>query len=121
MKSALIAIAGAVIGGTLGHFAFGWILSKGYYGMILPGGLLGLGAGFGKTRSVWFAIGFGLAAVCLGLFTEWRYLPWVKDASLGHFLRHVTDLSPVTLLMIAAGGILGFWIPFRNVERPARQ
>jgi hypothetical protein len=117
MKSTLIAIAGAVIGGIVGHFVFGWILTKGYYGMILPGGLLGLGAGFGKTRSVWLAVAFGVAAVCLGFFTEWRYRPWQKDESLGYFLRHISDLDLVTLGMIAAGGALGFWVPFRRVER----
>ncbi len=116
MKSALIAVAGAVIGGALGHFAVGWIARHGYYGMIVPGGLLGFGAAFGRSNSRWLAVAFGLAAVCLGLFTEWRFFPWRKDESLGYFLAHIPDLSPVTLLMIAAGGALGFWVPFRQAD-----
>ena len=121
MKSTLLAIAGAVIGGTLGYFAFAWVLTKGFYGLILPGGLLGLGAGIGRTQSKWLAAVFGVSAVCLGLFSEWKFFPFKKDESLGFFLRHVTDLSPVTLLMIAVGGALGFWVPFRNVEPPERR
>jgi hypothetical protein len=27
------------------------------------------------------------------------------------------DLLPATLLMIAAGGFIGFWVPFRRLER----
>src|SRR5262249_21006559 len=95
MKSTLIAIAGAAVGGILGYFAFSWILSKGFYGMILPGGLLGIGAGLGKTRSKWLALAFGAAAICLGLYTEWRFFPLKKDGSLGYFLAHLTELSPV--------------------------
>ncbi|MGE5194119.1 MAG: hypothetical protein ACM3U2_16610 [Deltaproteobacteria bacterium] len=120
MKSTLLAIVGAVVGGALGHIAFSWLVTKGFYGMILPGGLLGIGAGIGKVQSKWLALTFGLAALCLGLFTEWRYFPSPKDESLGHFLRHVTDRGTVTLLMIAAGGVLGFWVPYRRAEEPKK-
>jgi hypothetical protein len=117
MKSTLISIAGAVIGGTLGYFAFFWILAQGYYGIILPGGLLGIGAGLGKPRSVWLAAAFGLAALGLGLFTEWQYRPFRENDGFVFFMTHLTDKPLFKLLMIAAGGALGFWIPFRRVER----
>jgi hypothetical protein len=118
MKQTLLAITGAVLGGILGYNAFFWVYSQGFYGMIIPGGLLGLGASFGKTRSIWAAVGFGLAALALGLFTEWKYRPFIKDDGFLYFLLHVTDKSTVTLLMIAAGGVLGFWVPFRRVDPP---
>src|SRR5947207_107095 len=116
MKQNLLSLAGAALGGTLGFFAFFWVYSQGYYGMILPGGLLGIGAGFGKSRSIWLAVACGIAALALGLFTEWRYAPFRKDPSLAFFMMHVTDKDWVTLLMIAAGGVLGFWVPYRGVD-----
>jgi hypothetical protein len=118
MKQTLLAIAGAAIGGTLGYHAFFWVYSQGFYGMIIPGGLLGLGASIGKIRSIWLAVVFGLAALALGLFTEWKYRPFVKDDGLVYFLLHVTDKSMVTLLMIAVGAALGFWVPFRRIDPP---
>jgi len=116
MKQTLIALVGAAAGGALGFFAFFWIRRQGFYGMILPGGLLALGASIGQVRSVWLALVFGLAALGMGLFTEWRYRPWEHDDSLSYFLLHVHKLQPVTLLMIAAGGFLGFWVPYRRME-----
>ena len=123
MKHSLLAITGAVVGGTLGYFAFFWVVSQGFYGLIIPDGLLGLGAAIGKTRSTALAVAFGLAALALGLFTEWRYAPFQKDDGFAYFLWHVPDLNPITLLMIAAGGGLGFWVPFRRSEpqnRPSK-
>jgi hypothetical protein len=120
MKDTLLAITGAVVGGILGFFAFGWVLSQGFYGLILPGGLLGLGAAIGRPRSIALAVAFGLAALALGLFTEWWYFPFKKDEGFAYFLMHIPQLKPLTLLMIAAGGVLGFWVPFRRSEPPHR-
>ncbi|MCX5644694.1 MAG: hypothetical protein NTZ17_08405 [Phycisphaerae bacterium] len=50
----------------------------------------------------------------MGLFTEWRYEPFVADASLGYFVSHVHQLQPITLLMLGAGTLIGFWVPFRR-------
>ena len=119
MKQTIIALVGAAAGGTLGFFAFFWIRRQGFYGMILPGGLLGLGASVGQVRSIWLAMFLGLAALGLGLFTEWRHAPW-DDDSLSYFLLHVHQLQPITLLMIGAGGLLGFWVPYRRMEAPPR-
>ncbi len=120
MKQTLLVTLGAVVGGALGYFGFFWIAGQGFYAMVLPGGLLGIGAGLAKNRSLLLAIGCGLVALALGLFTEWRFRPFVKDDSLGYFLMHVWDLTPITLLMIVAGGFVGFWMPFRRIERIKR-
>ena len=116
MKQLLISIGGAIIGGTLGCFGFHWLVEQGFYGLILPGGLLGIGASFGKTRSIWLPVACAIAALALGLLAEWRDFPFVKDESFGYFVRHVTDLKPITLIMIVAGAALGFWMPYRHVE-----
>ncbi|MSR58357.1 MAG: hypothetical protein EXS05_11885 [Planctomycetaceae bacterium] len=120
MKQTLIVIAGALLGAVLGYHAFFWIAFQGYYALALPGGLLGLGAGFGRNRSLAVAVGCGLAALALGLFTEWRFAPFQADESCGFFLRNLTDLKPITLLMIVLGAGIGFWIPFRRIEQPDR-
>jgi hypothetical protein len=118
MKNALLVLGGAAIGGVLGYFVFFWIANQGLYGMIIPGGLLGLGAGIAKNRSIIIAIVCGALAVGLGLFTEWQFAPFKKDDSLGYFLAHIHELKPITMIMIAVGAAIAFWIPFRRIERP---
>jgi hypothetical protein len=117
MKSNLLSLAGAVAGGALGYFAFFWLVSQGYYGLVLPGGLLGMGAGMVRNKSVVVAILCGLMATALGVYTEWRYFPFKEDPSLKFFLTHLNDLKPLTLVMMGLGGFIGFWIPFRNKSR----
>lgn len=107
-----------MVGGVLGHFAFLWIVQQGFYALVLPGGALGIGAGYLiRQRSIPFAVASGIAALALGVFSEWRFAPFIKDSSWGYFLAHVFDLKPITLLMIAAGGAIGFWSPFRATQR----
>lgn len=115
MKQAALVLGGAVLGGLVGYFAFGWLVSQGFYGLVLPGGLIGLGAGLAPCRSRWPSVVCGVSALLLGLFTEWRFFPFKADDSFGYFLRNAHDLKPLTLLMIAAGAGIGFWVPFRRV------
>jgi hypothetical protein len=115
-KQDSLVLLGALLGGALGYAAFFWIAKQGFYGLVLPGGLLGCGAGVFKSRSRYLSVICGLAALALGLFTEWRFSPFVADASLFYFLGHVSQLKPVTLLMIAAGAAIGFWVPFRRSQ-----
>jgi hypothetical protein len=117
MKHAVLVLGGALLGGLLGFGAFVWLLGQGFYGLILPGGLLGLGAGLARNRSVWLAVVCGLLAVALGVFAQWHEFPFKKDESLGYFLLHLQDLKPLTLLMIAVGGVIGFWVPYSRIER----
>ncbi|HMP02342.1 MAG TPA: hypothetical protein PKD86_11040 [Gemmatales bacterium] len=108
------ALVGAAAGGALGYLGFFWILSQGFYALVLPGGLLGLGAGVVRTSSRWLPFLCAAAAVALGLFTEWRYRPFVADPSLGYFVAHLHHLQPVTLLLVALGGAVAFCVPFRR-------
>ncbi len=119
-KDDVLALVGAALGGVVGYFAFFWIVRQGFYGLILPGGLLGIGAGMFMPRSMITATLCGAAALGLGLFTEWQFAPFKKDDSFGFFLAHAHELKPITLLMIAAGTALGFWIPFRRHQDAIR-
>jgi hypothetical protein len=117
MKNTLINFAGAILGGVIGYFAFGWIVRQGLYAMILPGGLVGLGASIAKNRSITIPIICGAAALALGFFTEWQFFPFAKDESLSYFLAHIHHLQPISLIMIAIGGFLGFWMPYARIEK----
>lgn len=113
-KSDFLVLLGAAMGGALGYLLFFWLAGQGLYGLALPGGLLGLGAGIFKTRSKTVPVVCGLAALVLGLFTEWHYEPFVADGSLSYFLSHLYQLQAVTVLMLAAGTLIGFGVPFRR-------
>ena len=120
MKQNALVLLGATIGGLVGYAAFFWLVRQGLYGLILPGGLLGLGAGVFKTRSMAIAVICGVLALGLGLFTEWRIAPFVANDGLGYFLAHVHQLKPVTLIIIAVGALIGFWVPFRRRQEVAK-
>ncbi len=118
MKQTALVFGGAALGGVVGYFAFFWIAQQGFYGIALPGGLLGLGAGCVAGR--WPAVVCGVLALALTLFTEWKFAPFLKDESLSYFLLHIYEKAPIKLLMIAAGTAIGFWVPFRRVESDRR-
>jgi len=107
-------LLGAVVGGLIGHLLFFWVARQGFYALALPGGLLGLGAGIGRGGARWVAVACGVAALVLGLFTEWRFAPFATDPGLGYFLTHLHHLRPLTLVMIGVGAAIGFWVPFRR-------
>jgi hypothetical protein len=121
MKDNLLAIVGAIVGGAIGFKLFGWLLDQGLYGLVLPGGLLGIGAGFVKNRSIFVAIACGVAALVLSFAAEGYYHPFVADQSFGFFVSHLLDLQPATFLMIALGTWIGFWVPFRRLERKPKK
>lgn len=111
-------VLGGLVGGVVGYLLFFWVARQGYYGLILPGGLLGLGAGLGRARSIATACVCGLGALGLGLVAEWQFAPFRADHGLGYFLTHLPELKPLTLGMIAVGTAIGFWLPFRRLADP---
>ena len=116
MKQDCLVLLGAALGGLLGYVGFFWIVQQGFYGLILPGGLLGIGAGLFKGGSRYISVVCGLLALALGCFTEWRFAPFVADDSVGYFVAHMHQLKPITLIMIGAGTLIGFWVPFRRSQ-----
>ena len=120
LQSNSLAIIGAIVGGLIGYFGFFWLATHGYYGLALPGGVLGLGASIFKSKSISIPIICGLAALALGLYAEWQFAPFVIDDSLGYFLAHLYQLRPVSLLMIVVGTAIGFWCPFRQYQSAAK-
>ncbi len=120
MKNNILALIAAMIGGIAGYFGFFWITRQGFYALVVPGGLIGLGASYFKPRSIVVCVVCGLLALALGLYTEWVWRPFAKDASLGYFLANVHHLNPITLIMITAGTALGFWLPYSHRNDASR-
>ena len=114
MKSNILALIAAVLGGVAGYFGFFWIYKQGFYALVLPGGLVGIAASQFKSKSVAVCVVCGLLALAFGLFAEWKLRPFIKDDSLGYFLTHVHQRPGITLIMIVAGVALGFWLPFSH-------
>src|SRR6185436_11957336 len=104
----------ACLGGFLGYLGFVFLLERGFYALVLPGGLLGLAAGIPRSRSMIVPALCGILALGAGLLAEHRYAPFVADPSFSYFVVHAADLRPATLLLIGLGGVIGFWVPFRR-------
>ena len=121
VKDHLLVCAGAVVGGLIGFWGFVWIVGQGLYALILPGALAGLGAGVARNHSLTLAVGCGLFALSLGLVAEWKVFPFVQNDSIGYFLAHLHQLRPLTMLLIGAGGFIGFWIPFRRRQEMSKR
>jgi hypothetical protein len=118
------ALAGAVLGGVLGYYAFFWIARQGYYALALPGALLGAGCGLTSSgRSAARGAACAVAGLALGLVISWQFDHPRGDPSLLEYTRHLTDTVPVTQIMIAAGGLGAFWFgrdSLRGVGRTPR-
>ncbi len=105
----LLGLVGAAVGGALGYFVFGWILSHGFYAMIIPGTALGLGFGLAARRyRIYFGFICAVLALGLGLFTEWRHFPFSANGTFAYFLTHLQQLTPVTWIMIVVGCVFAF-------------
>ena len=100
------AILGGAVGAIVSYAIYAWLVKQGSYALAIPGAALGLGCGLTtRRRSLPTGLACGVLAVLLGLLSEWRSFPFVKDNSLGYFISHASELKPVTWVMIAAGGI----------------
>src|SRR6186997_1553607 len=109
--SNVLGLTGAAIGGVVGLYIFGWIFRQGFYGLMIPGALLGLGCGLlARHPSLARGVACGLAALALGLYTEWKFAPFKADESFGYLIAHTPELKPITLVMIAVGALIAFWL-----------
>jgi hypothetical protein len=109
LVSNLLAAVGSAVGGAIGYFLFGWIASQGFYGIMIPGGLMGFGCGLlARHKSEARGIACGLAALALGLYSEWRVFPFNRDGSLDYFIKHLDDLQTLTWIMIVVGSVIAY-------------
>jgi hypothetical protein len=103
-------IIGAAVGAFVGYFVFRWLVQARLYGIMVPGLLLGLGAGLAaRGPSQGLGILCGLAAVVVTVFDEWSVFPFVKDRSFGFFVAHVHELPPIKLALMGLGAVAAYW------------
>jgi hypothetical protein len=105
-----LGLIGAVVGGSVGYFVFFLLAEHGLYALVLVSAGPGLGGGLLlRGKSIGFGVVCSFLGVLLGLFTEWRFAPFIADPSFMYFITHPHDLQITTLVMIAVGGLCGFW------------
>jgi hypothetical protein len=103
-------LAGAVVGGAIGYFAFAFLLKQGLYSLVLPGFLMGMACGWASGRkSQPLGIACAVTALALSLLAEWQCRPFAADPSLGFFITHLHWLRPVTWLMLVLGVVTAYW------------
>ncbi len=106
----LLGIFGAVAGAVLGHLLVFAIATQGFYAIILPGALVGLGCGaLSGRRSVALGIICGFLGLAAGIYTQWRLAPFIKDQSLSFYLGHLADVNRMSQIMILIGAAFAFW------------
>jgi len=106
----LLGLTGGVAGGVLGYFLFMVIASQGFYAIVLPGALFGIGCGaLSGRRSNGLGIVCAILGLAAGIFAEWRFAPFAADESLSYFLTHFHKNSGVTLVLIAIGAVCAFY------------
>jgi len=106
----IMAALGILGGAVLGCLAFHFAVMAGFYAMVAPGALIGLGCGAqSKAISTALGIAAAISGLALGLLLEWHYFPFLKDDSLGYFLANLRDLKTGTWVMILAGSGLAFF------------
>ncbi len=106
----VLGLGGAVVGAFLGYLLFVAIAGQGFYAIVLPGALAGVGCGALSGRK---STGLGTVCAILGLaagiFAEWRFAPFIVDKSLFYFLRHIHELTRFTQVLILLGAVFAFW------------
>jgi len=111
VMSTMMGVIGGIVGGVFGFVLFFWIIKQGFYAMVLPGASVGLGCGLlARHRSTPRGVACAIAALLLGLYTEWRYMPFIADDRFGFLVTHFYSLRPITLVMIGLGTALAYYL-----------
>jgi hypothetical protein len=107
---AVLGLGGAVVGAFLGYLLFVAIAGQGFYAIVLPGALAGVGCGaLSGRKSNTLGIMCGILGLIAGILAEWRFAPFIADKSLFYFLRHIHELPRFTQVMILLGAGFAFW------------
>ncbi|WP_165230049.1 hypothetical protein [Aquisphaera insulae] len=109
--SNLLGLVGAILGGTVGYYTFRWIVGQGFYALILPGALLGLGCGMlSRHPSTTRGVLCGIAALVLGVLAECSSFRLDGHDDVYYTVTHIFREPPITLIMLGLGGFFAFWL-----------
>ena len=107
LKQCLLGIIGGVIGGAIGLFICKWLATQGFYAVAIPGGLAGLGFGYGaRHRSFVFGAVSGVLGLLAGLITQWKV--YSNEPSFFKLVGELKDYSMVTWFLLGLGAVLAF-------------
>ncbi|WP_406700142.1 hypothetical protein V5E97_15035 [Singulisphaera sp. Ch08] len=127
VTSNLLGLVGAALGAIIGYSVFNWLVDQNLYGLMIPGAMLGLGCSLlAQHRSPARGVACALAALILGLYTEWRFSPFKADDGFQYLVVHFYDLRSITQLMIGFGAFFAYWMgkdarPFFSLGPIARK
>jgi hypothetical protein len=106
----VLGLGGAVVGALLGYLLFVAIAGQGFYAIVLPGALAGVGCGaLSGRKSTGLGIVCAILGLAAGIFAEWRFSPFIADNSLFYFLTHIHELTRFTQILILLGAAFAFW------------
>ncbi len=112
-------LLGLTVGGVAGFYLFQWLVSQGFYGLAIPGAVMGLACGYAsRIYSPVLAVACGVSALGLTIFSEWKTFPFTDDESFVYFLAHLHQLKGLTLIMIALGVVFGAWFGLGRPNSP---
>ncbi len=104
-----LGLMGAAVGGVLGYYIFLWLIHQGFYGLMIPGALLGLGCSLlSGHRSQIRGVLCAVAGLILGLYSEWHFEWFKPDESFTYLATHIHEKGLVTLLMLALGTFFAY-------------
>jgi hypothetical protein len=107
-----LAFGGAIAGALVGYLGFLALmeLHVGLYPLVLPGALLGIGAGgLSGHKSNALAVVCGLAGAAAGMLVDWHWAPFIKDPSFNFYLAHLSDVHRAGQFSIVAGAVFAAW------------
>jgi len=106
----VLGVGGTVVGAFLGYLLFVAIAGQGFYAIVLPGALAGVGCGaLSGRKSNTLGIICSILGLIAGILSEWRFAPFIADNSLSYFLAHIHELTRFTQVLILLGALFAFW------------
>jgi hypothetical protein len=106
----VLGLGGALVGAFLGYLLFVAIAGQGFYAIVLPGALSGVGCGaLSRRKSNTLGIICGVLGLIAGILAEWRFAPFIADKGLFYFLTHIHELTRFTQVLILLGAAFAFW------------
>jgi len=69
-----------------------------------------------KVKKVNWPLGV-VGAVLVGILADWQFEPFIADASLGYYLKHLYQLQPITIIMIVVGAAMAYWMGVGSTRR----
>lgn len=120
IKNLALGIVGGIAGGFAGGLICKFLADQGFYGVILPGALVGLGFALAARKGHFgFGAVSGVLGLLAGLLTQWKV--YSDEPSFFKLVGELKDYSIVTWIMLGLGAVLAFTIGKGNTFNVPQQ